>query len=64
MKKLVDLDQQSSLTTIFVDFTSDDAEIQLQIPSSFKSVSRAERPFSKMTLGNFSILLLTQIPVA
>ena len=32
--------------------------------SSFKSVSRAERPFSKMTLGNFSILLLTQIPVA
>ena len=31
MKKLVDLDQQSNLTTIFVDFTSDDAEIQLQI---------------------------------
>ena len=30
-EKLVDLDQQSSLTTIFVDFTSDDAEIQLQI---------------------------------
>ena len=30
-KKLVDLDQQSSLTTIFVDFTSDDAEIQLKI---------------------------------